>query len=77
MDGEALAKAIGSTRLDTIVGNIAFGSAQVPPIAVRNVAKTPLVGGQWRLNNGRYDMVIVENSQAPLIPLGDKMQPLS
>jgi branched-chain amino acid transport system substrate-binding protein len=56
--------AIVATRLDTVVGNIAWGSGPV-----RNVAKTPLVGGQWR-KGGRfkYNLVIVNNSGAPNIP---------
>jgi branched-chain amino acid transport system substrate-binding protein len=76
-DGAALAKAIGSTKLDTVVGPIAFGSDKVPPFAAKNIAKTPLVGGQWRLDGDKYNMVIVENGQAPQIPVGGKMQLLS
>ena len=76
-DGAALAKAIGATKLDTVVGPIAFGSDKVPPFAAKNIAKTPLVGGQWRLDGNKYNMVITENGQAPQIPTGGKMQPLS
>ncbi|WP_407654407.1 ABC transporter substrate-binding protein [Bradyrhizobium prioriisuperbiae] len=76
-DGAALAKAIGATRLDTVVGEVAFGSDKVPPFAAKNIAKTPLVGGQWRLNGDKYDMVITENKQATQIPLGGEMQALS
>jgi branched-chain amino acid transport system substrate-binding protein len=77
IDGAALAKAIGATKLDTIVGPVAFGSDKVPPFAAKNIAKTPLVGGQWRLNGEKYDMVVTENKQAPQIPLGGDMQALS
>ena len=38
-----MAKAIGDAKLDTIVGHVDWTSGPVP-----NVAKTPLVGGQWR-----------------------------
>jgi len=76
-DGAAVAKAIGATRLDTIVGRVEFGSDKMPPFAAKNIAKTPLVGGQWRLNGDRYEMVITENAQAPQIPLGGQMQALS
>lgn len=75
-DGTAVAKAIAATKLDTIVGPIAFGSDKVPPFASKNVAKTPLVGGQWRLNGDKYAMVITENGTAPQIPLGGQMQAL-
>src|SRR5260221_14035446 len=77
VDGAEVAKAIGAPKLDTIVGRIAFGSDKVPPFAAKNIAKTPLVGGQWRLNGDRYEMVITENGRAPQIPLGGQMQALS
>ena len=73
----ALAKAIGETRLETIVGPIAFGSDKLPPAAAKNIAKTPLVGGQWRLDGDRYNMVITENKLAPQVPLGGQMQALT
>ena len=76
-DGAAVAKAIGATKLDTIVGRVEFGSDKVPPFAAKNIAKTPLVGGQWRLNGEKYEMVITENGQAQHIPLGGQMQALS
>ena len=76
-DSAALAKAIGATKLDTVVGLVAFGSDKVPSFAARNIAKTPLVGGQWRLIDDKYNMVITENKQAPQIPLGGDMQALS
>ena len=59
------------------VGPVVFGSDKVPPFAARNIAKTPLVGGQWRLTGDKYNMVITENKQAPQIPLGGDMQALS
>lgn len=77
-DGDAVAKAIGETKLDTLVGPIAWNNANLPPFAQKNVAKTPLVGGQWRLKTGGgYDLVVVENGQATNIPLGGKMEALS
>jgi len=78
-DGEAIAKAIGETKLDTLVGPIAWGNEKLPPFAQKNVAKTPLVGGQWRLKQGSkgYDLVIVENATAPNIPTGGKMEPIA
>uniref|UniRef100_A0A7C1T386 ABC transporter substrate-binding protein n=1 Tax=Agrobacterium albertimagni TaxID=147266 RepID=A0A7C1T386_9HYPH len=76
-DGDAVAKAIGETKLDTLVGPIAWNNANLPPFAQKNVAKTPLVGGQWRLKSGGgYDLVVVENGQAPNIPLGGKIEAL-
>src|SRR5262249_39567209 len=47
----------------------------LPPIAQKNIAKTPLVGGQWRLRDGgKYDIVITDNKTAPAIPVGGKME---
>ena len=47
----------------------------VPPFAAKNVTKTPLVGGQWRLKDGnKYDIVITDNRTAPDIPVGGKME---
>jgi len=77
-EGEAVAKAIAATKLDTLVGPISWGSDKLPPFAQKNVAKTPLVGGQWRLKSGGgYDLVVVENALEPSIPLGGKMEALS
>jgi branched-chain amino acid transport system substrate-binding protein len=34
-----------------------------------------LVGGQWRLVDGKkYDIVITDNSTAPVVPMGGKME---
>jgi branched-chain amino acid transport system substrate-binding protein len=64
--------------LTTVVGPIAFDGKGLPPFAARNICKTPLVGGQWRLKEGGgYDLVIVDNSDQPSIPTGGTMQPIS
>jgi branched-chain amino acid transport system substrate-binding protein len=42
------------------------------------VCKTPLVGGQWRRkDDGTFDLVVVDNSHAPEIPAGGKMEALA
>jgi branched-chain amino acid transport system substrate-binding protein len=77
-DYEAVAGAIAATQLDTIVGRVAWDGANLPPFAARNVAKTPLVGGQWRLKDGGgYDLVITDNKTAPSIPTGGTMEAIS
>jgi len=77
-DGNAVAETIAATNLNTIVGNVAWNGAGLPPFAARNVAKTPLVGGQWRLKDGGgYDLVIVDNQTAPMIPTGGVMEEIS
>jgi branched-chain amino acid transport system substrate-binding protein len=77
-DGDAVAETIAATDLNTIVGNVAWNGAGLPPFAARNVAKTPLVGGQWRLKDGGgYDLIIVDNQTAPMIPTGGVMEEIS
>lgn len=77
-DADAVAEAIAATKMDTIVGPLAWDGTGLPPFAARNVAKTPLVGGQWRLRDGGgYDLVIVDNKTAPNIPTGGVMEEIS
>ena len=77
-DGDAVAEAIAATRMDTIVGPLAWDGAGLPPFAAKNVAKTPLVGGQWRLKEGGgYDLVIVDNQTAPNIPTAGVMEAIN
>jgi branched-chain amino acid transport system substrate-binding protein len=64
--------AIASTNLNTIVGPINFNKGPVP-----NIAKTPLTGGQWRKGANGLDLVIVDNSQAPMVTVQDKLKLLS
>jgi branched-chain amino acid transport system substrate-binding protein len=74
-DSAAVVAAIAATKLDTIVGPVAWDGANLPPFATKNVAKTPLVGGQWRLRDGGgYDLVITDNKTAPNIPTGGTME---
>lgn len=77
-DADAVAEAIAASRLDTVVGRIAWDGGKLPPFAQANVAKTPLVGGQWRLKDGGgYDLVIVDNQTAPQVPTGGTMEAIS
>ena len=53
-------------------------ATSLPPFAAKNIAKTPLVGGQWRLKDGGgYDLVITDNKTAPNIPIGGKMEAIA
>jgi branched-chain amino acid transport system substrate-binding protein len=67
-DKQAIITAIKATKLDTIVGTVDWSAGPVP-----NVAKTPLVGGQW-VKGAKYpfDLVITSNTLAPNIPTGGK-----
>ncbi len=77
-DPKAIVQAIAATSLDTIVGHIAWNGANLPPFAQKNVAKTPLVGGQWRRKGGnKYEIIIVDNKTFPAIPTGGTMEPIT
>jgi branched-chain amino acid transport system substrate-binding protein len=74
-DKQALADAIKATNLDTIVGKVDWTrkGADFP-----NVARTPLVGGQWR--RGRtwpFELEIVSNATNPEIPATSTLQPIA
>lgn len=65
-DSADIAAALSSLKVDTIVGPVDWTSGPVP-----GVAKTPLVGGQWRLqDDGSYELVIVVNPGQTQIPTG-------
>jgi branched-chain amino acid transport system substrate-binding protein len=71
---------IAATNLDdrSSADEVRQRQDNLPPFARKNVAKTPLVGGQWRLGaDGKYDIVIVDNQTAPNIPTGGKMEPIA
>ena len=77
-DAEAVAASIAATDMETMVGKVAWNGAGVPPFAVANVCKTPLVGGQWRRNaDGTFGLMIVDNQTAPNIPAAGKMEALA
>jgi branched-chain amino acid transport system substrate-binding protein len=68
---EAIRDAIKATNINTIVGPISWGNGPVP-----NVAKTPLVGGQWQPGTDYpFDLVIATNSTAPDIPTSGSIMP--
>lgn len=69
---EALRDALRATDLDTIVGHVNFTKGPVP-----SVSKTPLVGGQWHRKGEGFELLIVENSQARMIPVGAELKPIA
>lgn len=73
-DSTAITSALRGLRAETVVGPVDWANS---PIA--NVAKTPLVGGQWRLSDGgshAYDLVITTNNSAPEIPAAAEFETL-
>jgi len=68
-DKAAVRDALAATDLQTIVGPVAWGKGPV-----KNVTRTPLVGGQWvRGKRHKYELVVVDNRTAPAIPAGGKL----
>jgi branched-chain amino acid transport system substrate-binding protein len=66
-------EAIAATQLDTIVGNVDWSSGPVP-----NVAKTKLVGGQWRQGSDfPYELAIVANDDLPDVPVEGALEPIA
>ena len=74
-DPESILAAIGETQLDTIIGPIAWNGGPNNP--VKNVCKTPLVGGQWTKNDKGLELVITNNPQHPEIPAGGTLRNLA
>ncbi len=73
-DPASVRDALAATDLETVVGKVKWG--EMGPF--KNVAKTPLVGGQWRKASGNaYDMVVVSNKQATSIPTQGSMEPIA
>ncbi len=69
-DKATIVAAIKATQMDTIVGPIAWAGGPTP-----NVAKTPLVGGQWvKGTDFPFDLVITTNQTAPNIPTAGTTQ---
>lgn len=77
-DPDSLTEAVAATDLDTIVGHVAWPGATTAPFAARNVTRTPIVGGQWRVRqDGSLALVIVENTDHPEIPKEAEIEPLA
>ncbi|WP_221793957.1 ABC transporter substrate-binding protein [Oceanobacter mangrovi] len=72
-DPEDIRQALATTNLNTVVGNVNFNKGAGP---VPNIAKTPLVSGQWQKRAGKLELVVVENSQAPMVPLEAELLPI-
>jgi branched-chain amino acid transport system substrate-binding protein len=68
-DPASIRDAIKATSYNSIVGPIDFSKGPVP-----NIAKTPLVGGQWDMSSGKPVLQIVENTDHPEIALGAEMK---
>jgi branched-chain amino acid transport system substrate-binding protein len=74
-DRQALVDAVEATDLHTIVGRVRWAKSQAD---FPNVARTPLVGGQWRRGSTwPFELEIVSNATHPEIPAGSTLQPIA
>ena len=72
LSAEDLAATVGALKMDTLIGPVDWTSGPV-----KNVSKTIVTGGQWRANgDGTYELVIVVNPDAPMVPLGGEPEPI-
>jgi branched-chain amino acid transport system substrate-binding protein len=71
-DPKAVLAAIAATDYQSIVGPVKWTGQPV-----KNVTKTPLVGGQWQRKGDKFELVITENKTASAIPVGGKLELLS
>jgi len=63
-DPASLLEAIVATDYHSIVGPIKWSGKPV-----KNVCKTPLVAGQWRKRDNRFELVICEDPLLPTLKL--------
>jgi branched-chain amino acid transport system substrate-binding protein len=69
-DKQGLSSAIAAMKVNTIVGPLDWTKGPVP-----NVAKTPVVGGQWRKGTTNpFDLVIVSNKRNTNIPAAGQVE---
>ena len=73
-DKASIVEAIKATNLATIVGGVDFTVGKPFP----NIAKTPLVGGQWVTGTTfPYSLIVVSDKDQPEIPAAATMQPIA
>jgi branched-chain amino acid transport system substrate-binding protein len=68
-DATAVASAIGSLKGQAITGNYDFTAGPVP-----HVSQVPELLAQWRPGSGGYELVVVDNSLLPAVPVQGKFE---
>ena len=71
-DSASLLAAMKTTDYNSVVGPLKRTGQPV-----KNVTKTPLVAGQWRMIDNIFNLVVCENKTAPEIPVQEKLNFLS
>jgi len=68
-DASAVASALGTLKGQAITGDFDFTSGPVP-----HVSEVPELIAQWRLVSGSYQLVVINNSLLPAIPVAGTLQ---
>jgi branched-chain amino acid transport system substrate-binding protein len=68
-DATAVASAIGSLKGQAITGSYDFTAGPVP-----HVSQVPELLAQWRHGSGGYELVVVDNSLLPAVPVQGKFE---
>jgi branched-chain amino acid transport system substrate-binding protein len=68
-DATAVASAIGSLKGHAITGSYDFTAGPVP-----HVSQVPELLAQWRPGSGGYELVVVDNSLLPAVPVQGKFE---
>jgi branched-chain amino acid transport system substrate-binding protein len=68
-DASAVASAIGNLKGQAITGDYDFTSGPVP-----HVSQVPELIAQWRPVSGSYQLVVIDNSLLPAVPVAGSLQ---
>jgi branched-chain amino acid transport system substrate-binding protein len=68
-DAKAVASALGTLKGQAITGDYDFTSGPVP-----HVSQVPELLAQWRLVSGSYQLVVINNSLLPAVPVAGSLQ---
>jgi branched-chain amino acid transport system substrate-binding protein len=68
-DGAAVAHALSTLKGEAITGGYDFATGPVP-----NVSQVPELLAQWRLVSGSYQLVVINNSLLPAVPVAGSLE---
>ncbi len=71
-DKTSLAAAVQKVKVETPIGVVDWTKKRVG--VPSNVVPTPILGGQWRKTNGKFEFVICEHSGDPKVPVASKLK---
>jgi branched-chain amino acid transport system substrate-binding protein len=68
-DGKAVAHALSKLKGRAITGDYDFATGPVP-----HVSQVPELLAQWRLESGSYQLVVINNSLLPIVPVAGSLE---